>query len=90
MCAEQAFLNSVYGENFEELSFDYNGNIAAAVQNRTFWMLHRPNLKLLHFTWIKPFDPRAESLEDYKLCANDIKLWWRETDLRHRYIGKSS
>lgn len=75
--AEQGLLNSLYADTFEKFPFEYNGNLAAAAQNATFWAEHSRGLRIIHYTWIKPFDPRRETNGDYAACAAPIALWWK-------------
>lgn len=85
--AEQGLLNAVYGTNYQEFPFSYNGNLAAAVQDRGFWDSHRKQLRIIHFTWIKPFSiKRTANLElqdcggDCAKCADVLKDWWNMYD----------
>ena len=80
---EQGFLNAVYNSDYHEFPFEYSGNLAAAVQNREFWDLHSKQLRVIHYTWIKPFHRRRNSnLEiencygDCKKCDDVLKQWW--------------
>jgi lipopolysaccharide biosynthesis glycosyltransferase len=81
--AEQGLLNHVYnGTNgdidmIQELPFDYNGNVAAAVQAPEFWREHRASVKVLHFTWIKPFIGDYKAHPAYARLSAEIALWWR-------------
>lgn len=85
--AEQGLLNAVYGTNYQIFPFAYNGNLAAAVQDRSFWDSHRKQLRIIHFTWIKPFHiTRTAKLElqncngDCVKCADVLKEWWTMYD----------
>ncbi len=75
--AEQGLLNSVYGsENaIQYFPFAYNGNLAALVQDRDFWMKEEPNLRVIHYTWIKPGHKDRENHPDYKKCEKPMLLW---------------
>jgi lipopolysaccharide biosynthesis glycosyltransferase len=74
--ADQGLLNYVYAKVGEIIPFEYNGNLAAQVQNGRFWSEHRPALKIIHYTWIKPFDHDRRKHVDYKKVANTIDFWY--------------
>ena len=76
--AEQGLLNSLYTarSGFEPFPFEYNGNLAAAAQSPRFWARHEGALRLIHFTWIKPFDPKRRRHPDYAACAGALERWW--------------
>ena len=75
--AEQGLLNSVYGKEnvIQYFPFAYNGNLAAIAQNRDFWVNEEPNLKIIHYTWIKPGQKDRSGHPDYKKCEGPILLW---------------
>ena len=75
--AEQGLLNAIFEHDYHEYGFEYNGNLAAAVQNHSFWSEHLGSLRVIHYTWIKPFDDRRLSHPDYQVCKDALKLWWR-------------
>ena len=75
--AEQGLLNSLIGQNYEEYPFVYNGNLAAAVQNRSFWDSHVNDIRIIHYTWIKPFESNHDKHVDYHKCSDVMKLWWK-------------
>lgn len=75
--AEQGLLNSVYSsENvIQYFPFAFNGNLAALVQDRDFWMKEEPNLRVIHYTWIKPGHKDRVKHTDYKKCEGPMQLW---------------
>jgi len=77
--AEQGLLNCVYQNHsmIDLYPFTYNGNLAAAVQNRTFWETNYPRLRFLHYTLIKPFHPstRSQCDNNNESCLKTMKLW---------------
>jgi hypothetical protein len=76
--AEQAFLNSVYGNAYEHLPFEYNANLAAAIQDKAYWETERPRTRIIHFTMLKPFDANVEQSGYYGACKVDIDVWRTE------------
>ena len=76
--AEQGFLNSIYRDHtqIDIFPFEFNGNLAAAVQSPLFWKLKFSELKIIHYTWIKPFDVLRFNHSDYIFCNESIKLWY--------------
>jgi Glycosyl transferase family 8 len=73
--AEQGFINAVYAGEIEEFPFEYNGNLAAAAQDSKFWRLRYSSLKIIHYTWIKPFAVSVETHPDYISCQEPLNLW---------------
>lgn len=78
--AEQGLLNAEYGGSFQELPFEYNGNLAAAAQAPAFWANASATLRVIHYTWIKPFDPQAAKHRDYAACKAPLDTWLRARD----------
>lgn len=73
---EQGLLNKVHYGSIEEFPFEYNGNLAAAAQNCAFWNSKLNDIRILRYTWIKPFDERGiEFHSDYSKCKNAFMLW---------------
>jgi lipopolysaccharide biosynthesis glycosyltransferase len=80
--AEQGLLNALYADSFKEWPFEYNGNLAAAAQAPTFWAAAKASLRIIHYTWIKPFDPDAPRHHDYAACKEDLDTWLKaRTDM---------
>ncbi|KAI0375910.1 nucleotide-diphospho-sugar transferase [Pilatotrama ljubarskyi] len=53
--AEQAFLNVFYGADTVRLPYIYNGNIAIKLRNPRLWEGLQDELRLIHFSLVKPF-----------------------------------
>ena len=80
--AEQGLLNSLYADTFKAWPFEYNGNLAAAAQAPTFWAAANASLRIIHYTWIKPFDPDAPRHRDYAACKEVLDRWLKaRTDM---------
>ena len=86
--AEQGLLNALIKDDYTEFPFVFNGNLAAQVQDRSFWDAHRPSLRLIHFTWKKPFEYRRDAEAnlvgcddaDCHTCLPTLKEWWKMHD----------
>jgi lipopolysaccharide biosynthesis glycosyltransferase len=93
--AEQGLLNAVYNNDYHEFPFEYNGNLAAAVQNRGFWDLHSKRLRVIHYTWIKPFNLHRNAHHEIEPCDGDcakcqdvLNLWWSTYDEMMKKVNK--
>ncbi|KAI0650488.1 nucleotide-diphospho-sugar transferase, partial [Trametes meyenii] len=53
--AEQAYLNVFYGADTVRLPYVYNGNIAIKRRNPRLWEGLQDELRLIHFSLVKPF-----------------------------------
>ncbi|KAI0741684.1 nucleotide-diphospho-sugar transferase [Daedaleopsis nitida] len=53
--AEQAYLNVFYGPDAVRLPYAYNGNMAIKKRNPELWAGIKHELRLIHFTLVKPF-----------------------------------
>lgn len=53
--AEQAFLNVYHGPDALRLPYIYNGNMAIKKRNPKLWEGLKSELRLIHFTLVKPF-----------------------------------
>ncbi len=53
--AEQAYLNVVHGADAVRLPYIYNGNLAIKKRNPTLWEGLQSELRLIHYTLVKPF-----------------------------------
>lgn len=67
--AEQGFLNSVYKTDWHDIGFSYNANLAIFSQDRFFWNQNESDIRIIHFTMIKPWECSSEYR---KPC-----LWWK-------------
>lgn len=73
--AEQELLNAEYNGTFQELPFEYNANLAAAAQRPAFWAAANASMRIIHFTWIKPFDADAARHRDFAACKGALDQW---------------
>jgi alpha-N-acetylglucosamine transferase len=72
--SEQGFLNVVYEKQWFEIGFEYNANLAAYTQLKTFWQEREGFVNVIHFTMIKPWETASCREHDYqRLCD----LWNR-------------
>ncbi|TFK83285.1 glycosyltransferase family 8 protein [Polyporus arcularius HHB13444] len=53
--AEQALLNVFHGADAVRLPYIYNGNLAIKKRNPEMWEALQPELRLIHYTLVKPF-----------------------------------
>ncbi len=53
--SEQGFLNQAYKDQWYEIGFEYNANLAAYGQIRKFWDEREKNISVIHFTLNKPW-----------------------------------
>ena len=53
--AEQGFLNHYFGQQVVRLPYVYNGNLAIKRLNPSFWEGMRKELRIVHYTLVKPF-----------------------------------
>jgi alpha-N-acetylglucosamine transferase len=53
--SEQGFLNEVYKDQWYEIGFEYNANLAAYAQQRKFWDQRAQNISVIHYTLEKPW-----------------------------------
>jgi glycogenin glucosyltransferase len=61
--AEQGFLNVVYRDNWGDIGFTNNANLAAYVQDRQLWDRVSDQINVIHFTMQKPWDCGGEYRE---------------------------
>jgi alpha-N-acetylglucosamine transferase len=54
--SEQGFLNEAYKNQWYEIGFEYNANLAAYSQTRKYWDERAKNISVIHFTLNKPWD----------------------------------
>lgn len=54
--AEQAFLNVFFAADAVRLPYVYNGNLAIKLRNPAMWTAIRDELRVVHYTSVKPFD----------------------------------
>jgi alpha-N-acetylglucosamine transferase len=53
--SEQGLLNEVYKNQWYEIGFEYNANLAAYPQARKYWDERAKNISVIHFTLNKPW-----------------------------------
>jgi lipopolysaccharide biosynthesis glycosyltransferase len=54
--SDQGFLNEVYKDNWHEIGFVNNANLALYAFKRDFWNQHKPeDINVIHFTMTKPW-----------------------------------
>lgn len=71
--AEQAFLNAYYASDVVRLPYAYNANLAIKVASPKMWdtMLVKKEVRVMHYTLVKPFVSASRANED---SAGKIKL----------------
>ena len=67
MC-EQGFLNVIYHNDWEDIGFQNNANLAVYSQNRKFWDEHASEINIIHHTMNKPW----ECTDAYRIPCD----WW--------------
>uniref|UniRef100_A0A0G4HTF8 Nucleotide-diphospho-sugar transferase domain-containing protein n=1 Tax=Chromera velia CCMP2878 TaxID=1169474 RepID=A0A0G4HTF8_9ALVE len=79
--AEQGFLNVLYKNNITWLDFKFNANLAAFSQKREFWDSRAADLRVIHYTMVKPW----ACTEEYKEVC---RLWddAPPTDIRMKVV----
>jgi hypothetical protein len=74
--AEQGLINYLYANaTIDIFSFEYNGNLAAAHQNPAYWNENYLSLRIIHYTWIKPFDKKRTKRRNCSACRGAIEVW---------------
>ena len=63
--AEQSYLNLYYGSQVLRLPHVYNGNLAIKWKAGQYWTAMQEQLRVIHFTLVKPFDGAIK-------CASDV------------------
>lgn len=104
--AEQSFLNHFYGAEAIRLPYMYNGNQAIKKRSPKLWAGIVQELRLVHFTMVKPFlgrdyaEVKLKDLDNHVVQQARNKggiykeeiLWWRDTwqETRKLYGGEMS
>ena len=65
IAAEQSYLNLYYGSQVVRLPHVYNGNLAIKWRAGQYWTAMQEQLRVIHFTLVKPFDDAIK-------CASDV------------------
>ena len=66
--AEQGFLNVVYEDQWQDIGFSYNANLAIYSQDHSYWKEHENEIRIVHYTMEKPWK-----------CTNTYEIpcsWW--------------
>ena len=66
--AEQGFLNEVYKNQWYDIGFEHNANLAIFSQDRSYWDKHESDIRIVHYTMNKPW---RCSREYRRPCS-----WW--------------
>ena len=66
--SEQGFLNEAYKNQWYEIGFENNANLAVYSQKPDFWSVRSSNISVIHYTMEKPWSCRGVYK---KVCA----LW---------------
>lgn len=53
--SEQGFLNEAYKNQWYEIGFENNANLAVYTQKRDYWLEREKDIKIIHFTMQKPW-----------------------------------
>lgn len=53
--SEQGFLNVVYRNEWYDIGFKYNANLAIFSQDRSYWDKHENDIRIVHYTMNKPW-----------------------------------
>ncbi|KAJ9452663.1 Galactinol synthase 7 [Diplonema papillatum] len=68
--SEQAFLNALWPTEWQNIGFEYNANLALYKEDLPFWKEREGNIRVVHYTMIKP----------WKKCGvspfAEICKWW--------------
>jgi glycogenin glucosyltransferase len=54
--SEQGFLNVFYKDQWFEIGFEYNANLAVYSQQRKYWDEREGNISVIHYTMSKPWE----------------------------------
>jgi lipopolysaccharide biosynthesis glycosyltransferase len=68
--SEQGFLNAVYKNQWFELDFKFNANLAAYSQRPEYWRSREKDISVIHYTMTKPWQCAPSYFE---IC----KLWFK-------------
>jgi alpha-N-acetylglucosamine transferase len=67
---DQGFMNEVFKDQWYEIGFEYNANLAAYSQKREFWDKRARNISVIHYTMSKPWECTGEYKEVCDLWRN--------------------
>ncbi|CAG8451667.1 122_t:CDS:2 [Ambispora gerdemannii] len=78
--AEQGFLNEFYRFRMITLPITYNFNLSILKRHRHLWKLLFDEIKVIHYTVIKPFmEPSSP-----RLFSEPYAFWFKENDAMHK------
>eukprot|EP01065_Artemidia_motanka_P006114 TRINITY_DN12993_c0_g1_i1.p1 TRINITY_DN12993_c0_g1~~TRINITY_DN12993_c0_g1_i1.p1 ORF type:complete len:356 (+),score=57.02 TRINITY_DN12993_c0_g1_i1:68-1069(+) len=73
--SEQAFLNALWKDNWYDIGFENNANLALWQDNRGFWARREANLRVVHFTVKKPW----KNCKEQNGAFLPICDWWTDS-----------
>ena len=81
--ADQGFLNFYFGQQVVRIPHVYNGNLAIKGRGRQFWDAIQDQMRVVHFTLVKPFDvsPKCGGVDE--ACTVE-EIW--DTMRHKRYL----
>ncbi|TFK75719.1 nucleotide-diphospho-sugar transferase [Pluteus cervinus] len=71
--AEQAFLNVYYGASALRLPYAYNANLAIKVRSRELWKSLEDEMRIVHYTLVKPFVVDFSPKWNYIMTADEMR-----------------
>lgn len=71
--AEQAFLNLYLGGTSMRLPYIYNGNLAIKTRSPVLWRRLADEMRIVHYTLVKPFLHEIESSSDTILSPLEVE-----------------
>ena len=81
--AEQGFLNLYYGQQVARIPHVYNGNLAIKSKSRQYWDAIQAQMRVVHFTLVKPFDMTPRCGGQDGACTPE-EIW--ETERHKRFV----
>ena len=85
--AEQGFLNLYYGQQAIRLPHVYNGNLAVKTKGRKYWDAIQDQMRIVHFTLTKPFNPDPRCGEENGECTAE-EIWDTKRHKMHLEMAK--
>ncbi|KAJ6573489.1 glycosyltransferase family 8 protein [Mycena vulgaris] len=71
--AEQGFLNLYFGGTSMRLPYIYNGNLAIKTRSPVLWRRLADEMRIVHYTLVKPFLHEIESSSDTILAPQEVE-----------------
>jgi len=81
--ADQGFLNVYYGQQVARIPHVYNGNLAIKSRSRQFWDAIQGQMRIVHFTLVKPFEVAPRCGNQDETCTPE-EIW--ETERHKRFV----